>query len=112
MTRSPDPKKRASRTAVDARQAVLEREATRAAEKLNRFYKLIAEGAAELDDLLNEPIPVLKNEHDRPREAFVRDRNNVKGDPALTYDAPAKFVVIMRQRNRDGVTPGRKRGSI
>ncbi len=66
-----------------------EREAANAVEKLKRLYKLIEDGVAEMDDLLEERITALKANRDRSKEARAQTRSNVKAKSEVTEVAVA-----------------------
>lgn len=94
--------------AVDVRLAALEREAVTSDDKLKRLYKLVEDGAAEIDDLLKERLATLKADRDRARQALARANGSVRAKAVVSPEAAEKFGTLMRQRLSEGDTPARK----
>ena len=94
--------------AVDARLNALQREADAAEEKLKRLYKMVEDGIAELNDLLNERVAILKADCDRAKEALSRARCGIEARGQVSPEAAERFGALIRQRLLEGDTPGRK----
>lgn len=94
--------------ALYSRLTSLEREAETVAEKLKGLYKLIEEGVANMDDMLNERIATLKADHVRANDAWERARGNIRSKAEVSPESVEMFGRLMRKRITEGEAPGRK----
>lgn len=71
---------------VDTRVAPLQREAVDAVDKLKRLYRMVEDGVAELDDILQERIASLKLHRERAQTALDR----IQIQATLAVEIPRK----------------------
>lgn len=73
-------------------------------DKLQRLYKLVEDGVAEIDDLLKKRIAKLKADRDKATAAL--ERIEAQGPTArLDADKIARFGALMRQDIIQGDIP-------
>jgi site-specific DNA recombinase len=94
--------------AVDARLGRLEKEAQEAADRLNRLYRLVEDGLAELDDLLKDRIATLKVERERTGAALERARSASRPNCQISGALIESFSQSMREKLTAGEIPFRK----
>lgn len=77
-----------------------------AKDRLQRLYKLVEDGVAELDDLLQERITALKADRENAQAALDRARQEGSGDAGLDPEKVAAFSRLMQDvlENRDNPT--------
>jgi site-specific DNA recombinase len=94
--------------AVNGRLMQLQREVTDADDKLKRLYKLVEDGATEIDDVLKDRPNTLKADRDKAKSALERaksaDGQPILVDPALLE----RFGRTMREHFTSGSIPFRK----
>ena len=93
---------------VDRRVASLQREVADAADKLNRLYRMVEEGIAELDDLLRDRIASLKLDRERARAALDRIQAQAAAPGEIPLAAIEQFGRTMRENIANGEIPFRK----
>ena len=96
------------RVSVDKRIAALAREAENAEERLQRLYKLVEDGHAEMDDLLKDRILSLKADREAALAALGRASSATNSADHLTPLAVDRFAQAMRERLTTGDIPFRK----
>lgn len=101
--------KRAEKAAsVDERIARLEKEASQGQERLQRLYRLIEDGVAEMDDLLKERIGSLKAERERAMGALECARSASRPEFHISSSLIERFAQTMREKLCFGEIPMRK----
>jgi DNA invertase Pin-like site-specific DNA recombinase len=101
--------KRAEKAAaVDDRIERLEKEARNGEERLQRLYRLIEDGVAEVDDLLKARIASLKEERERACAALERARSASRPVFHISPALIERFALTMREKLRCGEIPMRK----
>jgi site-specific DNA recombinase len=91
--------RRAERAAaVDERIGRLEKEASLGQERLQRLYRLVEDGLAELDDLLKERIASLKAERERAVAALERARSASRPEIHISSALIERFAQTMREK--------------
>ena len=95
-------------SAVDDRIGRLEQEAEQAQTRLDRLYKLIEDGLAEMDDVLKGRITNLKLDHDRAKAALERARTAVRPEVHISPAILDRFGATMRENLTTGSVPFRK----
>lgn len=101
--------RRAERAAaLDQRMAALEQRASEADERLKRLYRLVEDGATEIDDVLKDRIAALKSDRDTARAAFERARGGNRPAVDLSPAKIAAFGDVMRERLTTGDVQFRK----
>ncbi len=94
--------------AVDDRIGRLEKEASLGQERLQRLYRLVEDGLAELDDLLKERIASLKAERERAVAALERARSAARPEFHISSLLIDRFAQTMRDKLCFGEIPMRK----
>jgi site-specific DNA recombinase len=94
--------------AVDERIGRLEKEASLGQERLQRLYRLVEDGLAELDDLLKERIASLKAERERAIAALDRARSASRPEIYISSALIERFAQTMREKLCLGEIPMRK----
>lgn len=92
----------------NARLVALQVEVDNARERLKRLYKLVEDGLAEMDDLLQERIDILKADREKAQAALDRARQEIGGDAALAPQKIAAFSRLMRDVLENPDNPTRK----
>ena len=93
---------------VHERVVLLEKEADEAHERLVRLYKLVENGAAEIDDILKDRIVALKADRNRARTAADRARSGTRLVADISPTSIERFGKTMRERLMTGEIPFRK----
>jgi transposase len=93
---------------VDARIGRLEKEASLGHERLQRLYRLVEDGLAELDDILRERIASLKAERERATAALERARSASRPEFYISSVLIERFTETMREKLCFGEIPMRK----
>jgi site-specific DNA recombinase len=94
--------------AVNDRIGRLEKEASLGQERLQRLYRLVEEGLAELDDLLKERIAVLKAERERAMAGLERAPSTSRPELHISSALIERFADTMREKLCFGEIPMRK----
>ena len=94
--------------AVDDRIGRLAQDAEQAKTRLDRLYKLIEDGLAELDDVLKAHITSLKLGHDRAQAALDRARTAARPVVHISQAVVERFGATMRENLTTGAVPFRK----
>ena len=101
--------RRTSRAAeVDGRIVTLQREVSDSEDKLKRFYKMVEDGIAEMDDILKERIGNLKLDRERAQASLARIQANATPATEIAPDIIERFGRIMRENIASGEIPFRK----
>ncbi len=94
--------------AVDERIGRLEKEASQRQDRLQRLYRLVEDGLAELDDLLKDRIASLKAERERAMAALERARSASRPEFQISSALIERFAQTMREKLCFGEIPMRK----
>jgi site-specific DNA recombinase len=101
--------KRAEKSAaVDERIGRLEKEASQGQERLQRLYRLVEDGIAEVGDVLRERIASLKAERERAMAALERARSASRPEFHIGSILIERFTQTMREELCFGEIPVRK----
>ena len=98
----------AKAAAVEERLLVLEREGREADERLQRLYRLVEDGVAEMDDILKDRITALKADRDRLQVALSRARLVARPQADISPILVERFGTLMREKLTSGNVPFRK----
>ena len=93
---------------LDERIGRLEREACQGHERLQRLYRLVEDGLAEMDDLLKERIASLRAERERALAALERARSASRPEIRISGALIERFAETMREKMSFGEIPMRK----
>jgi hypothetical protein len=85
-----------------------EQQAFEADERLRRLYKLVEEGAADPDDVLQDRITALRADRDRARSALERAQAAVRPAVDVNPIVVERFGQAMRENLTTGEIPFRK----
>jgi hypothetical protein len=94
--------------AVNDRIVGLQARADEADERLQRLYKMVEDGVAQMDDLLKDRIAALKADRETAHAALDRARGTNRGPIVIPSEKIAAFGELMRERLTAGEIPFRK----
>lgn len=101
--------RRAAKAAtVDERITILDKEVHDCDERLRHLYKLVEDGAAEPDDILQDRLTALEADRDRAQAALVRAKAGIRPSVDINPALIERFGQIMRERLTTGEISFRK----
>ena len=98
----------AKAAAVDERLGILEKEAHEANGRLRRLYKLVEDGATDMDEILKGRITAVKADRDRAQAALDRAKSGLRLAVDIRPIVVERFGQMMREKLTGGEVSFRK----